>query len=525
MPAFTRRRRARRPHHGHIGKPHGVLSSRVQAVGPEHFGIVAVDCAKARSKFMLTDFYGRVLVPPTVVEHHRTAFDDALAILRSAVTGHGLKDLVIAVERTGRYHLPIQRAFTAAGYETRVVHPSISRYFREAATFDNKTDDTDLEGICRAAVNGFGLYDPPWDPIYRDLQFWSRWRRDLVWKTSELRCQIREHLEACLPGYSKCFDDLFISHIALFLPRHFATPQAIVEAGLPGLSQLARQARVGVHRATLVRILGWAANAPAPADNAPLFQRLVCDLDDDRVAKEKRIESVEQEIIGHLVQTPYVRLLALPGINVVLASEFAAEAGPITRYATARTITGRAGLYPRRYQSDKVDHTSGSLAHRGNRRLRWALTMGGDTLLRCCDYFSVLGAKWADQGRDPRSIRVRVAGRYVRIAFQMVSGTNGFDHPACQGPPAVLSKLIEFQGLHGMGPEISRTNLERAAAQLPRAEQARERAALHARLEEARSSRGAGARLLSAILPAVLHQLVGGATAELIQSTASGETP
>jgi transposase len=526
MPAFARRRRSRRPsHRGHIGKPHGILSSRVQAVGPERFGIVAVDCAKHRSKFMLTDFYGVVRVPPTVVEHHRAAFSDALAVVRSAVTSHGIKDLVVAVERTGRYHQPIQRAFAAAGYETRIVHPSISRYFREAATYDNKTDDTDLEGICRAAINGFGLSDPPWDAIYRDLQFWSRWRRDLVWKTSELRCQIREHLEVCLPGYSKCFDDIFISNIALFLPRHFSTPRAIVEAGLLGLSQLARQARVGVHRATLVRILGWASNAPAPADNAPLFRRLVCHLDDDRVTKEKQIESIEQELIGHLVQTPYVRLLALPGINVVLASEFAGEAGPITRYATARVITGRAGLYPRRYQSDEVDHASGSLAHRGNRRLRYALMMGGDTLLRCCDYFRVLGAKWADQGRDPRCIRVRVAGRYVRIAFQMVGGTNGFHHPACQGPPAVLSKLIQFQSDHGMDPDITRTNLQRAAAQLPRAEQARERTELHARLEEARSRRGAGARLLSAILPAVLHQLVGGATAELIESTASGETP
>jgi hypothetical protein len=332
-------------------------------------------------------------------------------------------------------------------------------------------------------------------------------------------------MEACLPGYSKCFDNIFLSNIALLLPRHFSTPLAIVEAGLPGLSQLARQAGVQVHRRTLVRILGWAQNAPAPAENAPLFRRLVCDLDDDRAAKEKQIELIEQELVGHLVQIPYVRLLALSGINVVLASEFAGEAGPITRYATANMITGRAGLYPRRYQSDEVDHTSGSLAHRGNRRLRYALMMGGDTLLRCCDYFSTLGAKWADQGHDPRGIRVRVAGRYVRIAFQMVSGTNGFHHPACQGPPAVLSKLIEFQKLHGMGSDIARTNLQRAAAQLPRAEQVRERAALDARLQAARSSRGAGAKLLSAILPAVLHQLVGGATAKLIQSTASGETP
>jgi len=44
-------------------KPHGVIRPRVQRVGPEHFGIVSVDCAKARFKWMLCDFYGKVLIP------------------------------------------------------------------------------------------------------------------------------------------------------------------------------------------------------------------------------------------------------------------------------------------------------------------------------------------------------------------------------------------------------------------------------------------------------------------------------
>jgi len=388
----------------------------------------------------------------------------------------------------------------------------------------NKTDDTDLEGICRSAINGFGLQDHAWDPVYSTLQFWARDRRDLVGKTTLLRCQILEHLEACLPGYSRLFENIFITNIALLLPRRFPTPQAIVQAGLPGLARLARLGHVQVHGRTLTRILGWAQTAPAPDGNAPLHQRLVCALNDDRTTKEKLIRSIEQELVGHLVQTPYVRLLALPGINVVLASEFAGEAGPMVHYARARVITGRAGLYPRRYQSDEVDHASGSLARRGNRRLRQALLLAAGTLLRCNDHFGVLAAKWADQGKDPRDIHVRVAGRFARIAFQMVTGTAGFRHPACQGPPAVLSKLIEFHDHHDISTNITRTNLQRAAAQLPPAEQARERVALDAQREAARGHRGRGPKRLSEILPAVLDQL-GGTTAKLIQSTASGETP
>ncbi len=106
-----------------VAKPRGVLHPRVQQVGPEHFGIVCFDCAKARSKFLLADFYGRVLIPPTGVAHNRPELDAAVAQMRQAFATHQLRDGLIAIERTGRYHRLVQRAFAAAGFETRILHP------------------------------------------------------------------------------------------------------------------------------------------------------------------------------------------------------------------------------------------------------------------------------------------------------------------------------------------------------------------------------------------------------------------
>jgi hypothetical protein len=61
-----------------VHKSHGVIQPRVQRVGPEHFDIVSVDCAKARFKWMLCDFYGKVLIPPTTVEHNPAIYHDIL---------------------------------------------------------------------------------------------------------------------------------------------------------------------------------------------------------------------------------------------------------------------------------------------------------------------------------------------------------------------------------------------------------------------------------------------------------------
>ena len=102
-----------------LGRPQGVIQKRVQAVGPEKSGIVAV-------------------------------------------------------EMTGTYHKPPMRTFRDAGYETRLVHPFASSFYRQPEHGDDKTDDNDLDANFRAAVNGFGLLEKPVDPIHQQLQILSR---------------------------------------------------------------------------------------------------------------------------------------------------------------------------------------------------------------------------------------------------------------------------------------------------------------------------------------------------------------
>src|SRR2546425_11706855 len=104
MSASRKRRRSSSRPPDVIQSPAGTFHPRVQKVGPEHFGIVAVDCAKARSKWLLADFYGHILIPPTIVTHNRAALDAAIEQVRQAMRDHDLRDLIVAIERTGRYH-------------------------------------------------------------------------------------------------------------------------------------------------------------------------------------------------------------------------------------------------------------------------------------------------------------------------------------------------------------------------------------------------------------------------------------
>lgn len=81
--------RSRKYRQAVLGKPDGIIQPRVQGVGLEKFGVVAVDCEKVRPKWMLGDFYGKVVVPPSQVEHDRNGLGIAVVTLKQAIENVG----------------------------------------------------------------------------------------------------------------------------------------------------------------------------------------------------------------------------------------------------------------------------------------------------------------------------------------------------------------------------------------------------------------------------------------------------
>ena len=224
-------------------------------------------------------------------------------------------------------------------------------------------------------------------------------------------------------------------------------------------------------------------------------------------------------MLKYLVLTEYVVLLSISGINVVTAGDLAAEAGPISCYATARALTGRAGLYPSRYQSDRVDRKDGPLVRSGNRRLRQALMRIADTLLRCNHYYQAMGDNWKSQGKCARDIHVRVADKFSRLAYRLTAAGEVYRHPSQGTRDYIIKKLIEFHDEHKIDTSETLSNLQAAAGRLPLGARAAEARAL-AEEEEARPRRrGVGPQRLGEILPAILAKLGG----QVVESTPSGE--
>ena len=484
-----------------LQKPRGVIAPRVAQVGVDKFGIVCVDPAKKRSWWMMADFLGQVVIDAVAVEHDRPHLEAMLVRVRLLVQQRGFQDVLVVIERTGNYHQATRRAFAKAGYDTRLVHPFAVKQFRLPADPGDKTDPNDLAAIHRAATQGFGLIEHELTEPYVSLRMLARHRRDLVEKVTLLSNQIREHLDQAMPGYAACFSDFWDSPVAICLARATGTPAKLLVQDRLGLTQILKREQRQFQSPTLDKLLAWARQAAAPSDDAALRQRVWTELQDARRQLCQNITRLEVDLAELLVKTPYLWLLVLPGINVVSAAELAGEMGPIEHYANANAITGRAGLFPARSQSDEVDVT-GSLVRTTNRRLRAALMLVADNLSKNNHFFIGQSAKWQQNNVDPRAIRVRVAKHFTRLLFALVAGRQLLRHHCAADRESLLRKLVKFHHAHHTTSEQLLPQLEAAAAQLTQSALEQEGQLLNAALTGPAHRRGLNS--LADLLPLIL---------------------
>lgn len=442
------------------------LQPRVERVGPERFGIVAVDCGKPEFCLCIRDFYGRVLLEPREFPVSKAGLDLAGAVVADTLKQRGIRDQLCAVEMTGRYHRPVFQALAKAGYEVRYVHPLVTSLMRRSSDPGTKTDPIDTEAIHRAALAGLGMIPEPLSDEQLQWRLLTRRRRDLVGKAAKLKTQLKETIEAYLPGFTREWKDFWGSGVPCALACEFGSAPELLEADAARFRAAAKEAATLIQIGTVRKLRAWARRA-APADRCPeVSRRYARSLRRDLLAKQEEIRCLELELAGFLCRTPYVRLLAVPGIGVIAAGDYGAELGPMENYATPRAICGRAGLYPSRYQSCRTDRPDGPLVGARNRTLRAAVMRLAYNLYRCNDYYMALGQRYRERHSD-NSPLVVVANRFSRLSYYIVLKDDLIQHSALARKETVLRKLMEFFGQRDADARTVTEALSRAVRQLP----------------------------------------------------------
>ena len=486
------------------------LRQRVRKIGGDKFGVLVVDSSKKNAELWLTDFYGEPLW-----EESRTfpitdgQLNEMINVVGGTCREHGLKDLVVGIEQTGRYHRPIQRALEQR-WEVKRIHPFVTKQLRQPASPGVKTDGVDLEAMIRAIISGYGDDQRAVPLLYTKWQLINRAREDAVDRRRRLKQQCQERLHAFMPGYAAMFEPLWETPAAVAIAERYGSAKRLLATDADAIIEQLRGQGLRMMRPTINRVLAWAADAPSPDPGGALNRRIWSD--NLRLMEHlgRDILRYERSLAAYLVQTPFVLLLSIPGVNVVSASGYGSEVGPITHYIKPSHLNGRAGLFPSRYQSDETDCADGPMVGGRNARLRDAVMEIVMNLILHNDYFQGWSDLRAQRGWSKKKIHVAIANRFNRIAYHMVAGRMLFDHPCLKKRHPVLKKVAVFSLAHGIKPVTTMSLVAKAARQLPADAVAGELTALQDGLADLPTSEGVPAGTLKEallLLPALVSRI------------------
>lgn len=283
---------------------------------------------------------------------------------------------MIGMEATGHYWRNLWHALGHAGYERRLLNPTATVYYRRMSLTRHKTDALDALCIARylAAVRpeGRGM-DVAEQESLRSL---ARAQAAIAEQITESVNRLHKQLDLSFPEFPKLVGRLDSPKVLMLL-EHYPTALMMGRARKLADRTYGQQShRIGVPLAK--RLQDAARNSfgcAQSASDALLIRQSVSHI---RLLHEQSKELVrEMEALVAEQDRDAANLLSVPGIAIKSAAAVIGEVGDISRFETAKKLTGYIGAHPRFHESgNRSGHPRMSKA--GNKRLRrilWQCTI------------------------------------------------------------------------------------------------------------------------------------------------------
>ena len=87
--------------------------------------ILSFDIAKGKSVYCFIDELKNIIIEPTLIEHNKNDFDNLFNLIKD------YPNLIVVMESTSIYHLPVENYFRSKAFDTVVCNPP---YFKVATT-------------------------------------------------------------------------------------------------------------------------------------------------------------------------------------------------------------------------------------------------------------------------------------------------------------------------------------------------------------------------------------------------------
>ena len=316
--------------------------------------ILSFDIAKGKSVYCFIDEKRNVIRDATLIEHKKDEFDELFNFISK------YKSLVVIMESTSVYHLPVENYFRSKAVETIVMNPKLVKQFRDSLN-KSKTDKLDCFKIARCYLGTIdNLYQKQdeyfiFNPLAR--QYWS-----LVEGQTRLKNRYKQLIEIVFPEFNLLFDDLY-SDLALNFIHDFPHPVLFVNRRNDYLMNYLKtknettQAFRFKNKVLKMKALAKNSLCYVSVDSLQI-QNLIQVVEMIQYHKQE-IKKIKNQLINNLKNTKLFKIInSIPGFGDFSTALFLAEVGDIARFNERKEFISFIGI-------DSVTSQSGIASYHG----------------------------------------------------------------------------------------------------------------------------------------------------------------
>ena len=341
--------------------------------------ILSFDVAKGKSVYCFLDEKRNVIRDATLIEHKKDEFDELFNFISK------YKNIVVIMESTSVYHLPVENYFRSKTIETIVMNPKLVKQYRDTLN-KSKTDKLDCFKIARCYLGTIdNLYQKQdeyfmFNPLAR--QYWS-----LIEGQTRLKNRYRQLIEIVFPEFNLIFDDLY-SDLALNFIHDFPHPILFVDRRIDYLMNYLKE-KNGTTQAfrfknKVLKMKELAKNSLCYVSVDSLqIQNLVQTIEMIQYHKQE-IEKIKNQLVNNLKDTKLFKIIySIPGFEDFSTALFLAEVGDITRFEEKKQFISFIGIDSITSQSGIASY-HGPISKSGSKFARTILFNVVTTLIQIC---------------------------------------------------------------------------------------------------------------------------------------------
>ena len=298
---------------------------------------------------------------------------------------------------------------------------------RDTYRGESKTDARDARLIAdQARMRGDLGKLKPGEQEIAELRLLLARRRDLVTDQTRSITRLREALVSLFPALERVLD--LNSKGPLTLITHYQTPPQLRRAGHKRITAYLRFRGVKGSANVAHKALAAARSQSVSLPAQEVASRIVAELAAEILALKERINTLDEELGQRFFARPEARILtSLPGMGLILGSEFLVAVGDIRAFSSAdRLAAAYAGLVPAANDSGKRAGNHRRMRG-GNKTLKRVFYQSAFASLRASPESRVFYERKRAEGKRHTQALIALARRRVNVVWAMLRDGTTFE--------------------------------------------------------------------------------------------------